>query len=226
MVDSDNERNRVCVLFSGGLESAYLLHRVSRDRDVLPAYVRFGFAWEDTEYEYACDFADGIGAPEPHELRAPVEDVYPDFWGFTRDGVPDGSEEGGHYIHGRNVLLFSKAAILCTVEGVNEIYHGMQPVLSGFPDESYEFRRSIEATLSLGLDSEIEIRTPLEADTKEDVVRAATEAGAPLGNTFSCIDPTDGGHCGECKKCKDRHASFVNAGVEDPTEYAVEPPSP
>jgi 7-cyano-7-deazaguanine synthase len=222
----DHGTDRACVLFSGGLESAYLLHQVSRDRDVLPAYVRFGFAWEDTEYGYACDFADEIGAPEPHELRAPVEDVYPDFWGFTRDGVPDGSEEGGHYIHGRNVLLFSKAAVLCTREGVNEIYHGMQPVLSGFPDESYEFRRSMETSLSLGLDSEISITTPLEADTKEEVVGAATEAGVPLKNTFSCIDPTDGEHCGECKKCKDRHASFVNAGVEDPTGYAVEPPSP
>ena len=227
MPDSDDHENeRACVLFSGGLESAYLLHQVSRDSDVLPAYVRFGFAWEDAEYDHACDFADEIGAPEPHELRAPVDDVYPDFWGFTRDGVPDGSEEGGHYIHGRNVLLFSKAAVLCTREGVSEIYHGMQPVLSGFPDERYEFRRSMETTLSLGLDSEIEIRTPLEADTKEEVVTAATEADVPLRNTFSCVDPRDGEHCGECKKCGDRHASFVNADVEDPTEYAVEPSMP
>jgi 7-cyano-7-deazaguanine synthase len=102
----------------------------------------------------------------------------------------------------------------------------MQPVLSGFPDESYEFRRSMEASLTLGLDFEIGIRTPLEAETKQDVVRAAVDADVPLGKTFSCIDPTDGEHCGECRKCKDRHASFVNAGVEDPTEYAVEPPSP
>jgi 7-cyano-7-deazaguanine synthase len=221
MTDSD-----ACVLFSGGLESAYLLHQVSQDRDVLPAYVRFGFAWEDAEYDYACDFADAIETPRPHELLAPVDDVYPEFWGFTGEGVPDGSEEGGHYIHGRNVLLFSKAAVLCTREDLNEIYHGMQPVLSGFPDERYEFRRSMEASLTLGLDSEIEIKTPLEADTKEEVVRTATDAGAPLGKTFSCIDPTDGEHCGECKKCKDRHASFVNAGLEDPTEYVAEPPSP
>jgi 7-cyano-7-deazaguanine synthase len=219
------DSDRACVLFSGGLESAYLLHQVSDDRGVLPAYVRFGFAWEDAEYEYACDFADSIGAPEPHELLAPVEDVYPDFWGFTREGVPDGSEEDGHYIHGRNLLLFSKAGVLCTREGIREIYHGMQPVLSGFPDERYEFRRSMEASLTLGLDSEIELKTPLEEDTKQEVVRAAVEAGVPLGKTFSCVDPTDGEHCGECKKCKDRHASFVNAGVDDPTQYVAEPPS-
>lgn len=215
-----------CVLFSGGLESAYLLQKVSRDRDVLPAYVRFGFVWEDAEYEYACDFADEIGAREPHELHAPVEDVYPEFWGFTREGVPDGSEEGGHYIHGRNILLFSKTAVLCTREGIREIYHGMQPILSGFPDETYEFRRSMETSLTLGLDSEIEIRTPFKDKTKQEVVKAAVEAGVPLEKTFSCVDPTDGEHCGECKKCKDRHASFVNASVEDPTEYVVEPPSP
>lgn len=221
MVEAD-----ACVLFSGGLESAYLLHTVARERDVLPAYVRFGFVWEDAEYEHACAFADEIGVREPHELRAPVEDVYPKFWGFTRDGVPDGSEEGGHYIHGRNVLLFSKAAVLCSREGVREIYHGMQPILSGFPDERYEFRRSMETTLTLGLDAEIEIRTPLEAETKGEVIEKALNAEMPLGKTFSCVDPTDGGHCGECKKCKDRHASFVNAGVEDPTEYAVPPPEP
>ena len=215
-----------CVLFSGGLESAYMLYEVSRDEEVLPAYVRFGFVWEDAEYEHAKGFADAVGAPEPHELLAPVNDVYPDFWGFTREGVPDGSEEGGHYIHGRNVLLFSKAAVLCTVEGVDEIYHGMQPVLSGFPDERYEFRRSMETSLSLGLDDEIRITTPYEEKTKEEVIEEAAADGVPLGETFSCVDPTDGGHCGECKKCKDRHAAFVNAGVEDPTEYAVEPSAP
>jgi 7-cyano-7-deazaguanine synthase len=84
----------------------------------------------------------------------------------------------------------------------------------------------METTLTLGLDSEIEIRTPLEAETKQEVVRAAIADGVPLEKTFSCIDPTDGEHCGECKKCKDRHASFVEAGVDDPTEYVVEPPSP
>jgi len=212
-----------CILFSGGIESATLLYQQSRDEDVLPAYVGFGFRWEDTEYEYACDFADEIGVRRPRRLSAPVDDVYPDFWGFTGEGVPDGSEEGGHYIHGRNILLFSKGAVLCTKEGLREIYHGMQPVLSGFPDERYEFRRSMEASLTLGLDSEIEIRTPFEDMTKEEVIEEALSDGVPLEKTFSCVDPTDGVHCGECKKCKDRHESFVEGGVEDPTEYAVEP---
>lgn len=212
-----------CVLFSGGLESATLLYEQSLDKEVLPAYIRFGFAWEDTEYEYACDFAEEVGAPKPRDLRAPVDDIYPDFWGFTGEGVPDGSEEGGHYIHGRNILLFSKAAVLCTKEGIHEIYHGMQPILSGFPDESHEFRRSMEASLTLGLDSKIEIRTPFEEMTKQEVIETALSEDVPLGKTFSCIDPTDGVHCGQCKKCKDRHASFVEADVEDPSEYAVQP---
>lgn len=214
-----------CILFSGGLESATLLYQQS-NKEVLPAYIRFGFQWEDTEYEYACDFTDEIGAPRPRSLRAPVDDIYPDFWGFTGEGVPDGSEEDGHYIHGRNILLFSKAAVLCTKEDIGEIYHGMQPILSGFPDESYEFRKSMEASLTLGLDSEIGIRTPFEEMTKGEVIEAALSEDIPLGKTFSCIDPTDGLHCGECKKCKDRHASFIEAAAEDPTEYAVEPPSP
>jgi len=214
-----------CVLFSGGLESAALLHQQSREKEVVPTYIRFGFQWEDTEYEYARDFADEIDAPKPRDLRVPVDDVYPEFWGFTGENVPDGTEEGGHYIHGRNVLLFSKAAVLCTKEDVHELYHGMQPILSGFPDESYEFKRSIEATLTLGLDSEIRIRTPFEEMTKQEVIETAFSDGVPLRKTFSCIDPTDGLHCGKCKKCKDRHSSFEKAGINDPTEYAFMPPS-
>ena len=28
------------------------------------------------------------------------------------------------------------------------------------------------------------------------------------------------GHCGACSKCRERHDAFLDAGVEDPTEYA------
>jgi 7-cyano-7-deazaguanine synthase len=41
----------------------------------------------------------------------------------------------------------------------------------------------------------------------------------PLDLTFSCIDPKDGRHCGDCNKCDERRQAFAMAGMEDPTPY-------
>ena len=44
--------------------------------------------------------------------------------------------------------------------------------------------------------------------------------GMPLGETFSCLRPVGGRHCGRCNKCAERRAGFGAAGMTDPTEYA------
>jgi 7-cyano-7-deazaguanine synthase len=41
----------------------------------------------------------------------------------------------------------------------------------------------------------------------------------PLHLTFSCINPTQGVHCGTCNKCAERRKGFRDAGLADDTAY-------
>jgi len=56
---------------------------------------------------------------------------------------------------------------------------------------------------------------------KRDVIRLGASLGVPLELTLSCMQPIDGIHCGRCSKCRERREAFSEAGVVDPTRYAV-----
>ena len=58
---------------------------------------------------------------------------------------------------------------------------------------------------------------------KSDVIRLGVELGVPLELTLSCMNPQEGRHCGRCSKCRERRDAFIEAGVDDPTIYAVAP---
>jgi 7-cyano-7-deazaguanine synthase len=49
------------------------------------------------------------------------------------------------------------------------------------------------------------------------------ELGIPLELTLSCMNPRGGLHCGMCSKCRERRDAFNEAGIDDPTRYAVQP---
>jgi 7-cyano-7-deazaguanine synthase len=69
-----------------------------------------------------------------------------------------------------------------------------------------------------------QIHTPLVEMTKADIIRAGTDLGVDFGMSWSCYDPTpDGKYCGECDSCRLRHKGFEEAGIVDPTHYAVQP---
>lgn len=212
-------------MFSGGVESAYLLHRQRQHAaDVHTVYVRSGYRWEDVELEHARRYLEAVDAPGLDVLDAPADDVKPDSWAFPGSEAepPAPDEDGGHYLHGRNALVFTKASIYCSVEGVQDVFQGGL-ASNDFPDGTREFDDAMERALSLGLDHDLEIHRPLDGLVKHEVVGRAAEAGLPLEHTFSCVDPVEGLHCGDCLKCHDRSEGFEEAGVEDPTEY-VNPP--
>ena len=70
----------------------------------------------------------------------------------------------------------------------------------------------------------IHINAPLQHMSKADIVREAHRLGLDTGLSWSCYDPTpDGKHCGLCDSCRLRAKGFDEAGLPDPTIYAVRP---
>ena len=56
---------------------------------------------------------------------------------------------------------------------------------------------------------------PFDRLHKTDVLLRGKDL--PLQLTFSCINPTEGRHCGICNKCAERKNGFAAAAVPDLT---------
>jgi 7-cyano-7-deazaguanine synthase len=147
-----------------------------------------------------------------------------------KDGA--GTEDGGGipvtYVPARNTIFLSLALGWAEAAGARDIYIGVNALdYSGYPDCRPEFIAAFEGLAELATKAGVEgspfrIRAPLQHMTKADIVREGTRLGLDLGLSWSCYDPTpDALHCGQCDSCRLRARGFVEAGIADPTRYAV-----
>jgi 7-cyano-7-deazaguanine synthase len=131
------------------------------------------------------------------------------------------------YVPGRNLIFLSLAAAHAEVEGAAHVYFGANVLdYSGYPDCRPEFIRAFEAAVEAGTKAGTEgaglrVRAPLLDMTKADIIRTGVRLGVPLHLTHSCYDPVGDLACGRCDSCLIRREGFAEAGVEDPTRYAV-----
>ncbi len=213
------------VLFSGGLDSAVLLahERAAFDR-VVPIHVRSGLAWEGAEAQAIARLLAVpplAGRIEPlRSLSVDMRDVYPPtHWAMTGQPPAFDTPDEDVYLDGRNIILISKAAVLCARLGCGRLALG--PLAGNpFPDATPDFFTAMAQAMSLGLDHPLEIAAPFAALHKEAVIARGRDLGVPLELTLSCMNPSaDGAHCGACSKCRERQHAFRDAGIEDPTRY-------
>jgi len=197
---------RVCVLASGGLDSAVLLGTLARRHRVHPIYVRCGLVWERAEQRLLERFLGALRrrpgvhiAPLVH-LMLPVAPLYgAAHWSISGRGVP-GLRAGlpSNYLPGRNLLLASLRAVYCARERI--------PVVA------------LGRLASRALGRPIAVRAPLRGLDKAAVIRRGRDL--PLELTLSCARPHGVRHCGTCTKCAERRRALARAGLADPTAYA------
>ncbi len=218
----------IAVLLSGGLDSAVLTAYVARSGIVQPVYVSAGLAWEAEEVALLARLLQS--APFTTNvlplvrLALDTSDLYPETH-WARRGEPPAYDTPDEdvYLPGRNVLLLSKAGVLCALQGIPRLAIG--PLAGNpFPDATPEFFASMARTLSLGLARAITIEAPLSGVHKEDVIRLGASLGVLFELTLSCMKPSGGKHCGLCSKCRERRDGFAEAGVMDPTPYLAASP--
>jgi 7-cyano-7-deazaguanine synthase len=218
--------HQTAVLISAGLDSVVLAAAEARRGPVRLLYVSCGLAWEDEELA-ALDRLMAApplaGLPSPVRLTFTVRDLYPaSHWALRGEPPAFDTPDEDVYLTGRNVVLLSKAAIYCAQHRIERIAIG--PLAGNpFPDATPEFFATMARALSLGLAHDLEVSAPFTAMNKSDVIRLGVELGVPLELTLSCMNPRDGSHCGQCSKCRERRDAFREAGLNDPTDYAVAP---
>jgi len=216
------------VLLSGGLDSAVLLCEEASRARAVPIYVSVGLAWETAERALVRQFLDRVAprfAVSPLvELSLDMRDVYaPTHWAVVGQPPAYHTPDEDVYLHGRNIVLLAKAGIYCATAGIEKLVLGTLDH-NPFPDATPEFRRAMNLALTQGLAHELVIDAPYAKVSKTEVVRRGTALGLPLDLTLSCMNPVaiEGGarHCGLCSKCRERHDAFLEAGSNDPTDYA------
>ncbi|MBP7792110.1 MAG: 7-cyano-7-deazaguanine synthase QueC [Candidatus Goldbacteria bacterium] len=122
------------------------------------------------------------------------------------------------FVPGRNVLFLTVAAAFAYTQNIKNIVTGVsQADYSGYPDCRERFIKSIEKTLSLGMDFKFRIHTPLIYMKKKDVVLLAKKLDILpyLKWTHTCYSGIRPG-CGKCPACKLRKKGFEEAGIKDP----------
>lgn len=147
-----------------------------------------------------------------------------------RDEAQLGSGVPVTYVPARNLVFLSFALALAETIGARAIYLGVNAIdYSGYPDCRQEFLDAFARTAQLATaagaeqGARFEIRAPLVAMTKREIVLRARELGVDLGLTHTCYDPAtvDGvvRACGRCDACVLRLKGFAEAGTQDPVPY-------
>ena len=166
----------------------------------------------------------------PLDLSAFGGSALTDDIAVPKDGV--GTEEGGGipvtYVPARNTIFLSLALGWAEAAGARDLFIGVNALdYSGYPDCRPEFIAAFEGLAEIATKAGVEgqrftIHAPLQHMTKADIVREGQRLGVDMGLSWSCYDPAPGGvHCGTCDSCRLRAKGFEDAGIPDPTVYAV-----
>jgi 7-cyano-7-deazaguanine synthase len=168
----------------------------------------------------------------PLDLSAFGGSALTDDIAVPKDGV--GTVDGGGipvtYVPARNTIFLSLALGWAEAAGARDLFIGVNALdYSGYPDCRPEFIRAFEGLAEIATKAGVEgqpfkIHAPLQHMTKADIVREGTRLKLDMGISWSCYDPAPGSvHCGACDSCRLRAKGFEEAGIPDPTVYAVQP---
>jgi 7-cyano-7-deazaguanine synthase len=127
------------------------------------------------------------------------------------------------YVPARNTVLLSLALAWAESLGATDLFIGVNVLdASGYPDCRPEFVRAFEALAQVATRSGgFRVHAPLIELTKAQIIELGTRLGVDYAATHSCYDPIDGRACGRCDACALRRKGFAEAGIADPTRYAL-----
>ena len=122
------------------------------------------------------------------------------------------------FVPGRNIVFLTFAAAWAWPRQITHLVTGVaQTDYSGYPDCREETMQSLQRSLRLGMETELEILAPLMHLSKKETVELARDLGAidAMAWTHSCYNGQRP-PCGSCAACELRARGFAEAGVEDP----------
>ncbi|MFT7880479.1 MAG: 7-cyano-7-deazaguanine synthase QueC [Sulfurimonas sp.] len=216
----------VCII-SGGMDSA-LSAKIARDEgyEIIALHFNYGQRTEKKELESFRKITETLGAVESYEIDLDFfEQIGASALTDQSIDVPTGGIEEGvpvTYVPFRNGIFLSIATAVAEKHGAQALYIGVvEEDSSGYPDCRESYIRQMEHAINLGTKDEtnLEIKMPLVAMSKAEIVAEALKRDVPLQYTWSCYQNEEVA-CGVCDSCRLRLKGFAKAGAKDPIAYA------
>ena len=217
-------------LVSGGMDSCVTAAIAREENDeVAFLHVSYGQRTEARERRAFHEIADyysvnqrltvsiahlaAIGGSSLIDLEVPVTAA-----NLAASGIPTS------YVPFRNAHLLSIATSWAEVIQAEYVYIGaVEEDSSGYPDCRPVFYEAFQRAIDTGTKPEtrVEIRTPIIAMKKSEIIVRGQELAAPFELTWSCYQESEWA-CGNCDSCALRLRGFREAGLIDPIPYVLD----
>ena len=215
---------KALVVLSGGQDSTTCLYwAVDRFGRGNVSSVTFDYGQKHRiELDCARDVAVAAGVPN---VCLPIDT----FAALGGDALTDASVEVSDardaetelpvtFVAGRNLIFLTFAAAYAYRHDARHLVTGVaQTDYSGYPDCRDETIAALQKAISLGMDRDFTIHTPLMYRSKKETVELAVHLGAleAMAMTHTCYNGRRP-PCGDCEACRLRAKGFAEAGVRDP----------
>ena len=230
----ENQKKRVAVLVSGGMDSVAALYDAVESHSVVAGLsFDYGSKHNQREIPFARLHCEKLGVTHQMIELGFINELFASDLLKSGGDVPEGHYEEENMkqtvVPFRNGIMLSVAAGYAEsvgAEGLVIAAHSGDHTI--YPDCREEFMRAMADAIRLGTYADIELVRPFIAMRKEDIVRRGHSLGVNFSLTWSCYKGQDI-HCGVCGTCVERREAFQIAGLPDPTKYRQAdslPPSP
>ena len=210
------------IIVSGGLDSITLLYDKA-ETIALAISFDYGQNHSKKELPYAEYHCQKLGIPH---ITIPLTFMHQYFKSSLLEGaeaIPEGHYEEENMkstvVPFRNGIMLAIATGIAESHELKRVYianHGGDHTI--YPDCRPEFIDAMDKATSAGTFVDVRVEAPYTNISKTDIVRRGTALGIDYAKTWSCYKGSEI-HCGKCGTCVERKEAFVDAGVEDPTEY-------
>ena len=221
------KKKAVCII-SGGMDSAVAATIAKNEGyEIIGVHFNYGQRTQEKELECYQKIIKDLEVSKSHIIDLPffekigstalIGDAIDVPIGGIKPGVPV------TYVPYRNGIFLSIAAAVAQKYEAGALFIGVvEEDSSGYPDCRESFIHSIENSINLGLNDDINltIKTPLIHLSKKEIVQKALNLGVKLEHTWSCYKNSKKA-CGVCDSCRLRLKGFELTNTKDPIEYEV-----
>ena len=221
------KKKAVCII-SGGMDSALSVKMAQVEGyEIIALHFNYGQRTQQKELECFRKIASAVEASESYEIDLPFfEQIGASALTDTTIDVPTGGIEEGvpvTYVPFRNGIFLSISAAVAEKHGAEALFIGVvEEDSSGYPDCRETYIEQMQNAINLGTkeETQLEIKMPLVALKKSQIVQKCLALHVPLKDTWSCYKSEEKA-CGVCDSCRLRLKGFKEAGSSDPVPYAV-----
>ncbi len=216
-------KENVVVVYSGGMDSFTLLHRVAaQPNDVFALSFDYGQR-HAKELTVAAEVCEELGV---HHKIVDISSIHSLIGGsaLTSDiAVPEGHYEEASMkltvVPNRNMIMLSLAVGYAVSLGANKVYYGAH---SGdhaiYPDCRPEFVERMNDVCKIANYEEVSIVTPYLDQSKIEILADGIQMKLDYTKTWTCYNGRETS-CGKCGACQERLEAFEQNGIIDPLPY-------